>query len=619
MHLPRRSAAVIVLPTALVTLCACTLAGQTPAAPIRGFEELIRTGMRDDTIPGAAVVVLDSGRIRWSRGFGVADLATGRAVDPDSTLFRFGSVTKVLTAAGLLALMDREGIASTTPVREIARVAPLSSRPGPPVRIAHLLMHTGGFDQTGLGRHAQSPDDRPSLAAFLTEHLVPIRPPGAVATYDTYGISLAGYVLEAVSGTAFPEYMRRTVFAPLGMAQTFIEAPPDARARLAVGYGLRDGELVPQPYEWYVTLPASSADGTALDLARFVGALLGDGSNEHGRLLSPSSATDLREGAFRGTPPPFWDAWWTGRFRGHPVLYHGGVMRGYSSQVVLLPDRGAALVVLYNRDPETGRPPRLRDRLTSAFLEHMVPDADDEPPRAPVAIATDGFAGWWVGTLGCFSCPDGEGWPVRPEELVAEGPGAVSFLGTRWIAQDSLTFGRPGSGTKLRFARDDAGVVRYANAGTNGYERLDGTLVNRVSAWAGEGRSPGALRTLLAAADAAADRARAMAVLAARTPAVDPAGTFLFRPEGAEAGEPMRLELERTDDGWEGWVQPRPDRPRRPVRRVIIGGNDLWVVVAVPGGEMDLRLTIEGDRVAGVLQEGLERIPVVGHRAPPDP
>jgi hypothetical protein len=208
---------------------------------------------------------------------------------------------------------------------------------------------------------------------------------------------------------------------------------------------------------------------------------------------------------------------------------------------------------------------------------------------------------------------------VRPEALTTDGVGAIRFRGSRWVAVDSLTFRHPESGRRLQFARDQSGRIRYANAGPDGFERLDAALVDRVAAWAGSDRSPGALRSLLAAADAATDRDRAMAALAARAPAVDPAGTFLFRPEGMESGEPMRLVLRRVDGEWEGWVQPRPDRPRRAVRRVIVGGNELWVVVEVPGGELDLRLTIDGDRVVGTLREGLETIVVVGRHVPAVP
>jgi len=600
-------------------LCAVFARAAAPApaaaqahSPLPDLPGLVRDGMRADTIPGAVVIVVDSGRVIFSRGFGVADLATGRRVQPDSTLFRLGSVTKTLTALGILRAVERGAVALETPVADIVPLPALRAHADPPVRIGDLLGHTGGFDQTGLGRHATSASERPSLRAFLERYLVPIRPPGAVATYDTYGMSLAGYVLEVVDGVPYAEAMQAEVFEPLGMSQTFIEAPPAVRERLAVGYGLEDGEPVAQPYESYVTLPASSADATASDVARLMIALLGDGSAGGRRLFQPATVLALRTGAFTSGPVPFWDGWWVGHALGHPVLYHGGVMRGYSSQLVLLPDRGAGLFVAYNRDPETGSPPRLRSRLTDAFLQAFLTQGATAAPAESASIATGDMAGWWVGTLGCFTCQEGEGWPLRVERIESRGPGALEFRGARWVAVDSSTFQREGSGATLRFGRDDAGHIRFANAGQDGFERLDAALVDRVSAWMGPEREPEALRTQLARATAFDDRGRAMAVLAARPPALRPAGTFLLHPVGSEDGEPIRVELRDTDGRLEGWVQPRPDRPRRTIGRVIVGGNEIWLVVDVPGGELDVRLVVDGSAVSGTVREGLEEIPVRG-------
>jgi hypothetical protein len=103
-----------------------------------------------------------------------------------------------------------------------------------------------------------------------------------------------------------------------------------------------------------------------------------------------------------------------------------------------------------------------------------------------------------------------------------------------------------------------------------------------------------------------------MAALAARPPAVRPAGTFLLRPVGADDAEPMRVELRETDGRLAGWMQPRPDRPRRTVRRVIVGGNEIWLVVEVPDGELDVRLVVDGSAVSGTIREGLEEIPLRG-------
>jgi len=140
-----------------------------------------------------------------------------------------------------------------------------------------------------------------------------------------------------------------------------------------------------------------------------------------------------------------------------------------------------------------------------------------------------------------------------------------------------------------------------------------------VAEWMGPGHAPEALQARLAQVVSDEERQRDMAALAAVPPTVDPIGTILFTPVGSDRSEPMRVELSRTGGTIEGWFQSRPDRPRRPIRHVVVGGNEVWLVVEVPGGVLDLRLVIEESSVSGRLREELEEVPVSGRYVPPGP
>jgi CubicO group peptidase (beta-lactamase class C family) len=697
------------------------------------LQGVIEVGMAEDRIPGAALVVVDSGRVVLQHGFGVADAATGRPVVPESTLFRIGSITKVFTALGVLRLVEAGRIDLDTPV---SAWVPLPSRAvwSEPVRIGHLLAHTGGFDQTGLGRHAASPAERPSLAELVAGEIRPVRPPGVVATYDTYGMTLAGRLIEVVSGQRYAEYMRREVFEPLGMDRTWVEAPAGDRDALAVGYGLSDGRLLPQDYEWYTTMPASSIDATAADMARVLIALLGDGSTDAGPFLTESRVSGLRDSASRDPMRPFSYGFWVGRALGQPVLFHGGVMNGYTSQAILLPDRAAGLFLVYTRDPETGPPPRLRDQVTGAFLTMMLAgnaaqqEAGGEPEATAAGLSPADVAGWWANTSGCVTCDAGEGWPLSAERVDEAGPGALTFRGERWVATGPLSFRAEGSGRTLRFRRDAGGTVRYGNQGQDGLERLDDALIERVAGAMGPAWDPDVLRARVArlkgewatalplyraladrrtapgfryylglsalhagepeqavavlsrggfgprlegraayyhgaalaalgrraeARDAVVEarrlgftdagalrrdpwwgelaydpeivgvldptataRLRAMQELASVPAAFSPLGTFELRPAGVEGGEPMRVRVRADGPDPDGWFQPRPDRPRRELVRVIGGGSEVWLVARTPDGQLDFRLTVEGARVTGTLIEGSEEIQVAGRFIP---
>ena len=81
-----------------------------------------------------------------------------------------------------------------------------------PVRVRHLLTHTAGFDQIGTNRHANKRAGELAPAAFLEDNLVRVRPPGDVTCYDTYGVTLAGYLVEVLSGQSYHDHLAANVF-----------------------------------------------------------------------------------------------------------------------------------------------------------------------------------------------------------------------------------------------------------------------------------------------------------------------------------------------------------------------------------------------------------------------
>ncbi|MBW3661327.1 MAG: serine hydrolase, partial [Gemmatimonadetes bacterium] len=296
-------------------------------------DSLVAARMDADRIPGAAVAFVVDGALVHTGEYGVADVSTGRAVAFDQTVWRIGSTTKALTGLALAALAEREGIDLSAEVSAWLDPGLLPVGPGEePIRIRHLLTHSAGFDQTGLGRRVEEPALRPTLKTFLREELVRVRPPGEVGVYDTYGITLAGHLIERIGGLTYPDHMRKAVFEPLGMRRTWVETPEFEREALAVGYGLEDGEWIPQEYEWYVTLPASSVDATAADMARLLTVLLGDG----GGPISADLARRIRfepQLVYGSGMGAFSWVFWEDRRAGRRAIHHGGIMAGYSSEL----------------------------------------------------------------------------------------------------------------------------------------------------------------------------------------------------------------------------------------------------------------------------------------------
>jgi CubicO group peptidase (beta-lactamase class C family) len=476
-------------------VAACTLAvslssaGSAQTTLVRSSElpaltafvdSVITQGMEEDRIPGAAFVLVANGRVAITKGYGLANIERQLNADPNRTIWRIGSISKAVTMMGLLQLVDRGAVRPDTDVN-VYFDSPLVDRRFAPVTVNDLFTHSAGFDQIGLRRQVRSVEERESLASFLGRELVRVRPAGFVGTYDTYGATLAGYLIESVSHRPYAEHMRRSVFEPLGMTSTFVETPDSLRDRLAVGYGFQDGRYLPQRYEWYVTLPASSIDATANDMGRLMIALLGDGSVDGARLFSAEAAARLRHQQRPLAPglAQFSYGFWETSLNGVRALEHGGVMAGFESEMYLLPDRETGFFLVYNRDRETGPAPRLRDDLASALADRWFRQPETKAVT-PLPISTKHLEGAYAGTVACFTCPQGQGWSVNAQAVRSSGEGVVELWGRRWLAVDSLVFRVENGPSYLVFVRHPRGGVSHMVYENTSYARLDTLLFDDV-------------------------------------------------------------------------------------------------------------------------------------------
>lgn len=452
---------------------------------------------RREHVPGVVVAIVRGGAIVARAGFGHADAERKIPMDADATRMRIGSISKALTAVALARQADAGRLDLAADVNRYLRELRVPDAFGAPINATHLLTHTGGFDQPGLNRNFDRPEDRPALADFLRRDLRRVRPPGVLTCYDTYGISLAGELLASLCSADYAEAMRRELFEPLGMASTSIETPSALRSRLARGYSLDGSKFVEQPYEYYASLPASSVDSTAADMARLMLWLLPDSAAPGGAPFGPSGAGRWSRISFRlhERLPGFCCGFWERDARGQRVLEHGGTMRGYSAQLWLLPEHRLGVFVAANRDTETGPPTMLCRTVVDRLMERWFPDADEPPATAaatsqPTEIAapdTTRFAGLYVENLFCHTCPEGEGWPVSDEPLRIEsvGPGRIRTPHREYHAIAPLLFADPSGSVLLAFVEDRNGRIRglASNLDAPGttHERLDDALLDEVA------------------------------------------------------------------------------------------------------------------------------------------
>jgi CubicO group peptidase (beta-lactamase class C family) len=444
------------------TLAACLnpCAAQTPIDSTRLaalVDSVVAAGLTREKIPGAAVIVVQNGRIVLARGYG--------PFEPGRTLFPIASITKVVTATALVQLIDRGRVDLQADVNRYLRSAQVPRTYPAPVTVAHLLTHASGLDELP-GRLVRTAGELKPLGAFLRTRLVPVHPAGALTSYSSYGMALAGLLVEEVSGQSFETYLRRNVFDPAGMTRTFISVPPALQGDLATAYE-RDGDsLVAIPYELYNTPGASSVVSNLPDMARFMIVHLqrGRGTVGGARILSDSAAALMqRQHATMHPLVPGWALGWqvddaNGRF----ILEHGGDIGGFSALLTLLPNENVGIFTVHHLEGSG-----LRFDVKRAVLDRFFPDRRPVVvPRPDSASRVDRYAGTYRASTYCHSCPGG-GRNVQDFEVTANDDGTITVWDDRWVEVSPRYFLRVEGGRRgIGFAEDASGRITALTAGS---------------------------------------------------------------------------------------------------------------------------------------------------------
>lgn len=446
-----------------------------PPASLEDLEPLVddamAAGMEEEHIPGAALILVRDGAVVLAKGYGKADVESGRPFSADRTIFPIASVSKVFTATALMQLVEQGKVELEADVNRYLESAKVPSTYPQPVTAAHLLSHTAGFDELP-GRRVRSKSELIPLGQFLSDRLVRVHPPGKVTSYSSYGMSVAGLMVEEVSDTAFESYLRQHIWEPLRMKRTSI-AVPDATSTLATAYEREDGELTPVPYEIYQTPPAASILSTMEDMGRYMIALLQGGRYGENRILSERT-TDLmlrRHATMHPLLPGWTLGFQEGDLNGLRIVEHGGDIGGFSSLLTLIPEEGVGVFIVHHLESAN-----LRFKLRQAILDRYFPDARETKVPVPdpkSAADLRRFAGKYRGNIFCHSCPGG-GPNVQDFEVEANDDGTISIWGSRWVEVSPLYFVSTDGKSRIGFAEDEAGRIIALSAGSwKVLERID--------------------------------------------------------------------------------------------------------------------------------------------------
>jgi CubicO group peptidase (beta-lactamase class C family) len=372
-------AALVPLPQAVADAPAAASVASPPAATPLTRDDLaawldgfMPVAINRSAVAGAVVVVVKDGAVLFEKGYGYADLEKRTPVDPKATLFRPGSVSKLFTWTAVMQLVEAGKLNLDADVNQYLDYK-IPPRDGKPITLRQLLTHTPGFEESIRGLITARPSGR-SLAEEM-KRWVPTRvfEAGTTPAYSNYGASLAGYIVERVSGEPFEKYIENHIYRPLGMDHSSFEQPLPSRLEPMMSKGYSDATQPPEAFEYVSMPPAGSMSATGDDMAKFMIAHLEDGRLGSEQILKPDTAHQMHDSRtslmapLNGIELGFYDQ----DINGHRVIAHGGDTQWFHSDLLLfLNDHVGLFVSVNSAGMQAGW---LRQRLFEEFADRYFP------------------------------------------------------------------------------------------------------------------------------------------------------------------------------------------------------------------------------------------------------
>jgi CubicO group peptidase (beta-lactamase class C family) len=343
---------------------------------------------RED-IAGAVVLVVKDGAILFSKGYGYSDVEKKTQVTVDATLFRPGSVSKLFTWTAVMQLVEQGRLDLDHDINEYLDFK-IPAKFGKPITLRNIMTHTPGFEEQIKDLITEEAAPTATLKQHLVTHIPErIFPPGTTPAYSNYGASLAGYIVERVSGLPFNDYVAKNIFKPLGMTHsTFVQPlPADLKPLMSNGYRLGSGKA--KPFEIVEEAPAGALAATAADMSRFMIAHLQNGKFESAQILRPETATQMHSRQFGLSPAlnGMCLGFYEESRNGKRIIGHGGDTIYFHSDLHLMLENGIGFFVSYNSAGKGDISPR--SALWYHFLDRYFPYT---PPKVEKLASADADA-----------------------------------------------------------------------------------------------------------------------------------------------------------------------------------------------------------------------------------
>ncbi|WP_172461696.1 serine hydrolase domain-containing protein [Dyella jiangningensis] len=334
------------------------------------LDEQMARAMSNGGIAGAVAVVVKDGNVVASKGYGYANVAARKPVDPASTMFRAASVSELFTWTAVMQLAEQHKLELDADINRYLDFQ-IPPRDGKAVTLRDLMTHTAGFEDVLRDRYAADAATLMSNEAWL-KRWIPARiyPAGDVPAHSAYGAALAGYIVQRVSGMPFDTYVERHIFMPLGMQHASFRQPLPADVQADAPPGYRSAEASPQSFARRTAAPAEGLSISGDDMARFMIAHLQFGRAGEAQLLEQASVKamhDYLRAAIPGLPGMALGFARMDR-DGQVILGHAGGIADFHSLVALFPEQHAGIFIAMDGHPDGGWPRALADAFDARYF-----------------------------------------------------------------------------------------------------------------------------------------------------------------------------------------------------------------------------------------------------------
>lgn len=364
--------------------------------------EYVRSQLTATSTPSITVAVAKDGKIIWEQGFGWANRER-RIAATEHTVYSLASISKPITTTGLMVLAQSGQLDLDRPANDYLGNAKLRARVG---NASDATVRLVANNTSGLPRHlefffADEPFHPPSMDETILRYGYLFTAPGERYQYSNLGFGVLDYIIERVSGVSYERFMRQNVFVPLGMTRTSVGLAPELEEYAATRY---DEDGLPVPFYDFNHRGAGAVFASAHDLVRFGLFHLKAHLPDQKAILSDATIDEMQRPTASAGKLDYGDTGYGIGFMtsvngGHKVVSHDGGMAGVRTQMLLIPDRKVAIVVLSNSSSLAT--PAVADRIAEKLLPGWRKSVEEQPVKSPFVTPSE-LSGVWKGMLSTY-------------------------------------------------------------------------------------------------------------------------------------------------------------------------------------------------------------------------